>query len=55
MKNNDIYTKTNQQHLREILGTREATSFSLNEVLLCFKLSMRFFIYAFSRTDKPVP
>lgn len=52
MKNN-VYS--NQQHLREILGTREASSFSLNEVLLCFKLSMRFFIYAFSRSYKPVP
>lgn len=53
MKNNDMYT--NQQHLREILGTRETSRLSLNEVLLCFKLSMRFFIYAFSRSDKPVP
>ena len=53
MTNNDMYTK--QQHLREILGTRETPSFSLNEVLLCFKLSMRFFIKAFSRSDKLVP
>ena len=52
MKNN-VYS--NQQHLREILGTRETPSLSLNEILLCFKLSMRFFIYAFSRTHKPVP
>ena len=55
MKNNDIYTKTNQQHLREILGTRETPSLSLNEILLCFKLSMKFFIKAFSHSDKPVP
>jgi len=53
MTNNNMHTS--QQHLREILGTREASRFSLNEVLLCFKLSMRFFIYAFSRSDKPVP
>lgn len=50
MTNSDMYT--NQRHLREILGTRETPSLSLNEVLICFKLLIRFFVNAFSRKKK---